>query len=285
MKGTAYLVQGALVSLWWLGLAVSDVFYEAFQFPGISKTAFNAFLIPDMFVIVVLSVLRAYKPRRELEFIILGGFAFGSLYCLNASILTSGGYLPTTLMLLGLCYNLFLVFQSEVFRESKSASRFQNGFKTFVQIVSIWSVTLVLFPWIILEAFGYETPTSVTLKIIAILLFVLASTFNLASAHVFVKHGDGTPLPADQTKKLVIAGPYKYVRNPMALTGIVQGAAVALYFASLPVLVYALLGGILWHIVVRPLEEKNMLKRFGEDYENYRKEVGLWVPRTKLFKS
>ncbi|MEL6483946.1 MAG: hypothetical protein AAFP96_03765, partial [Bacteroidota bacterium] len=120
MKGTAYLVQGALVSLWWLGLAVSDVFYEAFQFPGISKTAFNAFLIPDMFVIVVLSVLRAYKPRRELEFIILGGFAFGSLYCLNASILTSGGYLPTTLMLLGLCYNLFLVFQSEVFRESKS---------------------------------------------------------------------------------------------------------------------------------------------------------------------
>jgi hypothetical protein len=38
MKGTAYLLQSALISLWWIGLLVNQEFYEAFQFPEIEKT-------------------------------------------------------------------------------------------------------------------------------------------------------------------------------------------------------------------------------------------------------
>ena len=113
-----------MVALWWLGLTISADFYNAFQFPNISKVAFNSFLAPDVLIITFLSVLRAYKPSRDLELIILGGFAYGSIYCLNASILSSGGYLPTTIMFLGLFYNLFLVYQSKVFKVSKSRNYF-----------------------------------------------------------------------------------------------------------------------------------------------------------------
>lgn len=146
MKGTAYLIQGTLVSLWWLGLTVSDNFYQAFQFPNIPKIAFNSFFMPDVILITSLSVLRAYRPYRELELIILGGFAYGSFYCLNASILSSGGYLPTTVMFLGLFYNLFLVYQSEVFKEANSHSTLVNTLKTLIQIICVWSITLILFP-------------------------------------------------------------------------------------------------------------------------------------------
>jgi len=281
LKGTAYLIQGTLVSLWWLGLVISEGFYKAFQFPEISSVAFNSFFAPDILVITVLSVLRAYKPIRELELMILGGFAYGSFYCLNASILTFGGYLPTSIMVLGLFYNLFLVYQSKVFRESKAKNPIQNGLKTIFQIICVWSITLVLFPWIIIDAFEIQQISSQLIKISSYLIFTLSSILGIWSAYTIVKHGDGTPLPADQTKKLVTNGPYEYVRNPMAIAGMGQGFALSLSFGSIHILVYTIIGGLLWQIVVRPMEEKNMLKRFGEEYQKYHKNVNLWIPKLK----
>ncbi|MEM1337549.1 MAG: methyltransferase [Bacteroidota bacterium] len=279
MKGTAYLFQGALISLWWLGLAVSEEFYAAFQFPGISKTAFNSFLAPDVLVITSLSVFRAYTPNRDLELLILGGFAYGSFYCLNASLLSGGGFLPTTIMLLGVFYNVFLVYQSKLFRESTAQNTSINALKTFLQIISVWSITLILFPWIIIDAFKLEMASPEYLQLIAILIFLISSVLGLSSAYELVKNGGGTPLPVDQTKKLVVSGPYKYVRNPMAVAGMGQGLAVAIYFSSIPVLIYTLVGGLIWHVVVRPIEEKNMLKRFGSEYQSYVNNVNLWVPK------
>ena len=278
MKGTAYLLQGTLISLWWLGLMTSTNFYEAFQFPEISNVAFNSFFAPDILIITVLSIVRAYKPNRELELIILGGFAYGSLYCLNASLLTSGGYLPTTIMVLGLFYNLFLVYQSSVFRESKSQNITITAFKTFIQIICVWTITLVLFPWIILDAFEFQVDSSQWMKIASYSLFILFSGLGLWSSFVMVKNGEGTPLPVDQTKKLVVSGPYKYVRNPMAVAGIGQGLAISLFLSSIHILVYCLIGGLVWQFVVRPLEEKNMFIRFCEEYEKYLAKVNLWLP-------
>ena len=93
-----------------------------------------------------------------------------------------------------------------------------------------------------------------------------------------VRDGEGTPLPLDQTNKLVISGPYQYVRNPMAIAGIGQGVAVSIIFQSLPILVYSLLGALVWHLAVRPFEERDMVKRFGESYVQYRERVSCWIP-------
>ncbi|MCB0540816.1 MAG: hypothetical protein KDE33_25100 [Bacteroidetes bacterium] len=109
MKGTAYLIQATLISLWWIGLLINQNFYNAFQFPEIGDDAFNSFMLPDLIIVAFLSIVRAYKKKKELDYIILGGFGFATLYCINATILTSGGYLSTTVMILGLCYNLFLI--------------------------------------------------------------------------------------------------------------------------------------------------------------------------------
>jgi len=279
LKGTAYLIQGTLVSLWWVGLAINNDFYEAFQFHEVSALAFNSFFAPDLLVITVLSVLRAYKPIRDLELIILGGFAYGSLYCLNVSVISLSGYLPTSIMLLGLFYNLFLVYQSRIFKESKSQNAILNGAKTVIQILCVWSITLALFPWIIIDAFEISVESTPFTKVLSYVIFILSSFLGLSSAFAIVKFGDGTPLPADQTKRLVIQGAYKYVRNPMAIAGMGQGLAVSLYFNSIHILIYTFIGGLLWHIAVRPIEERNMFKRFGEEYQNYRKNVNLWIPK------
>lgn len=279
MKGTSYLFQAALVSLWWVGLSTSEVFFTAFQFPNIPKVAFNSFFLPDLVLIIVLSLLRFYKKSKKLEWIILGAFAYGSLYCLNASVLTGGGFLSTTIMMLGLGYNLFLVNQSKLFRESKSQSQFINGLKTIFQIVCFWSISLVLFPWIIIDSFNLAATDKISFEISSYVLFVSSSILGLSSAYAIVKYGKGTPLPTDQTNQLVTNGIYKYVRNPMAIAGMGQGMAISMYFESIHICIYTLLGGFLWHVVVRPIEEKNMLKRFGKVYNEYNKKVGLWFPR------
>ncbi|SHG82918.1 methyltransferase family protein [Flagellimonas flava] len=279
MKGTAYLVQSTLILLWWLGLSMSPDFFEAFQFPGISAMAFNSFFAPDIIIIALFSLMRAYKTSRQLELIILGGFAYGSFYCLNASILSGGGYLSTVIMMLGLCYNLFLVFQNTVFRESQSDSITQNTLKTLLQIICVWTITLVLFPWLIIKAFDIEMATNPLNHIAGFALFILSSLLGLYSAYSLITKGNGTPLPANQTKKLVLHGPYAYIRNPMAVAGMGQGLAVSLYVGSFHIFCYTILGGLIWHLVVRPIEEKNMLLRFGTDYADYKKRVRCWLPK------
>jgi len=279
MKGTAYLLQATLISLWWIGLLISQDFYDAFQFPGISNTAFNSFMLPDLIIVAFLSLLRAYKQQKELDYIILGGFAFATLYCINATILTSGGYLATTVMTLGLCYNLFLINEEHIFRKSTTTNFTVNAIKTIFQIICVWLITLFVFPMLLVNSFDGTSIVASSIQRVGISFFVFFSIIGIYSAYVMVKIGEGTPLPLDQTQKLVTKGPYKYVRNPMAVAGIGQGMAISIFFGSIPVFVYTILGAILWHFVVRPLEEKDMKQRFGKEYEAYRKKVRCWIPR------
>lgn len=281
MKGTAYLLQATLISLWWIGLLINQEFYDAFQFPGIGNDAFNSFMLPDLILVAFLSIVRAYKQRKILDYIILGGFGFATLYCINATILTSGGYLSTTLMILGLCYNLFLVSEKHVFRQATTNNLMFNSIKTLFQIVCIWLITLFVFPASILKSFGITSLNSDETTMLAISLFTIFSLIGIYSAYVMVKIGEGTPLPLDQTQKLVTKGPYRYVRNPMAVAGIGQGLSISILFWSIHILIYTIIGAILWQFVIRPLEEKDMIERFGNDYLKYKGRVKCWIPKVK----
>ena len=236
-------------------------------------------MLPDLAVVALLSIVRAYWEKEALTYVILGGFAFATLYCINATVLTGGGFLATVLMVLGLCYNLFLIYGQRSFRPAKTSSLMVNGMKTTLQIICVWVITLVVFPVLLMRAFGEVTMADGFVRWIGLGLFLVSSLLGAGSAYVMVRKGAGTPLPLDQTQKLVTQGPYKYVRNPMAIAGIGQGASISLLYWSLPVLAYALLGAVLWHLVVRPLEEENMLERFGTEYQQYRMKVKCWIPR------
>lgn len=279
MKETAYLLQAALISVWWIGLASSDIFFNAFQFDQIPPIAFWAFLAPDILLIAVLSTVRAYRVNTAIEFIILGGFAYASLYCVNATVLTASGYLATVLMLVGLAYNVFLCFNESLFRTS-TTSLAGNAVKTVIQVVCIWALALLVIPYAILEAFDALTVPSIGIwPVVGLILFASFSLLGLTSAYYMVRDGAGTPLPLDQTNALVVSGPYRYVRNPMAIAGIGQGISIAIVFQSVPILIYSILGMLVWHLVVRPTEERNMDQRFGEAYRQYRRQVSCWIPR------
>ena len=113
-----------------------------------------------------------------------------------------------------------------------------------------------------------------------LLFLVLASVLGVWSAVVMSTLGDGTPLPSAMPNRLVIAGPYRWIRNPMAVAGIVQGTAIGLILQSWLVIAYAVVGSLVWNYAVRPLEESDLKERFGEEFQQYRDTVRCWIPKT-----
>lgn len=100
----------------------------------------------------------------------------------------------------------------------------------------------------------------------------------IACAVLFARRGEGTPAPWDPPRRLVVTGPYRYVRNPMLLGVLVGLLGEALLFASLPILLYAALLAAVAHAWIVLREEPELEARFGETYRVYRAMVPRWLP-------
>ena len=101
------------------------------------------------------------------------------------------------------------------------------------------------------------------------------------TAKLLTKHGDGTPAPWDPPRKLVIIGPYRYVRNPMISGVLLVLLAEALLFQSWPITAWMILffaGNAIYFPLV---EEKGLEKRFGDEYLRYKARVPRWIPRLR----
>lgn len=155
---------------------------------------------------------------------------------------------------------------------------------TAAQIAVFWGLFLVVFPLAIVtleSRWGLDVTFPPVVRWSGVFVLALASALGIWAAAAMSTKGGGTPLPAATAIRLVIAGPYRFVRNPMALAGIVQGVAVGLILSSWMVVAYAIAGSVVWNWVVRPLEEADLEIRFGEDFRSYRSAVRCWVPRLR----
>lgn len=157
--------------------------------------------------------------------------------------------------------------------------------RTVVEIVVFWGLFLAIIPTVLvlLERrwqVDVQLPTAAATvaQVLGLAVLVLGSALGLWSAAVMATRGAGTPLPSAMPNRLVVAGPYRFVRNPMAVGSIVQGVGLGMLLGSWVVVVYALSGAVLWNVVIRPVEESDLEARFGEEYRRYRAALRCWVP-------
>lgn len=95
----------------------------------------------------------------------------------------------------------------------------------------------------------------------------------------FIVQGRGTPAPFDPPRRLVMQGPYQYVRNPMYLgAGLALGGA-SLVYRSLGLLAYTVGFLLVLHFFVVMYEEPTLIRLFGTEYEDYRRRVRRWFPK------
>jgi protein-S-isoprenylcysteine O-methyltransferase Ste14 len=95
----------------------------------------------------------------------------------------------------------------------------------------------------------------------------------------FAVQGLGTPAPLFPTRHLVIAGIYRYVRNPMYIAVIVTILGQGVLFGNLGVLEYGAVVWLLFHAFVLAYEEPTLRSTFGAEYKSYCAEVPRWIPR------
>ena len=95
----------------------------------------------------------------------------------------------------------------------------------------------------------------------------------------FAVIGRGTPAPFDPPRRLVVRGPYRFVRNPMYLGAAVALAGAALVYGSWALATYAGAFLLLMHAFVVAYEEPTLRATFGTDYDRYCAEVRRWRPR------
>lgn len=144
-------------------------------------------------------------------------------------------------------------------------------------------VTVVVPAWLAAR-YGVEARMPATaIEVGFVALGGLAGAVGLAlfasSLYWFARHGRGTLAPWDPPRRLVVGGPYRYVRNPMIAGVIFILIAEALVLRSAPHAWWAVLF-IAINLVYIPLIEEPMLEaRFGDDYKRYKRHVRQFVPR------
>ena len=117
------------------------------------------------------------------------------------------------------------------------------------------------------------------LRVLGALLLVAAAGTLVQAFARFVLEGLGTPAPVAPTEHLVVGGLYRHVRNVMyiAVTAAIVGQALIL--GSVVLLVYAALIWAVMAAFVRFYEEPTLARRYGAQYEAYRRAVPAWLPR------
>ena len=286
-----FAVQAVAGAAWWIAVFTSPLVREATlgDLPPVLVGAFDIPLFVVGSVVAAAGVRGAHGVVVPWTFLVTAGLALyatattqagwgvvamtaASVASLGAALLVRFGRIPAERFLIG----------PLGFRNARPAPTARHVAATGAQLVVFWGVFLGVIPAVIVfleHRWRLHAALPVAVTVVGILLFVLASALGLWSALAMSTRGAGTPLPSAATTRLVVTGPYRFVRNPMAVAGIAQGVAVGLIAQSWLVVVYAIAGSVVWNTLVRPLEEADLERKFGQPYREYRDRVRCWIPR------
>ena len=139
---------------------------------------------------------------------------------------------------------------------------------------------LVFIPAVILYFAGYQwTPNHPALLVIGGILLILGLCLAGWTMRLFAVLGKGTAAPWNPPKKLVVSGPYCYVRNPMITSVLTMLFAEVLLLNTWWCFGWFALFCLVNMIYFPLFEEKDLEKRFGESYLEYKRNVPRWIPR------
>ncbi len=141
-------------------------------------------------------------------------------------------------------------------------------------------LVLIYVPARLLSGSGIVRPEAMDAQQVAgMVLGAAGAAIALWCIFTFSSIGKGTPAPFDPPRRLVVRGPYRFVRNPMYIGAGIALASAALFYGSLPILVYTGVFLLAMHLFVMLYEEPTLRQTFGQEYEAYCRQVRRWWPR------
>jgi len=153
-----------------------------------------------------------------------------------------------------------------------------TAFKSILFFLLVPSLLLGIFPYWIAQSEA-ELFDPGFLRYIAIPMWITGAAGMVWCFWDFTVKGRGTPAPIDPPKELVATGPYRYVRNPMYVSGLIALIGWILWSPSLSLILASILFFTATHSFVLLYEEPALKKKFGTAYESYLRKVPRWIPR------
>ncbi len=163
----------------------------------------------------------------------------------------------------------------------------RQGDKMLKAILVLPFNVLITIPFIILYFCGFELLEAKAGIVFGAMIILFLSGLGLMSWTIFLfAHiGKGSLAPWNPTQKLITTGPYAYVRNPM-LTGVfLVLLGEALLFQSMALFWYLVIFMVINAVYFPLSEEKGLVKRFGAEYEVYKRNVPRFIPRLRPWKN
>jgi protein-S-isoprenylcysteine O-methyltransferase Ste14 len=117
------------------------------------------------------------------------------------------------------------------------------------------------------------------LRIAGVLLFIAALAMYCWSSYLLTHHGRGAYVEFDPPAQLVVTGPFRWMRNPIAASVVLMLLGEAIALSSTGIFLLFLLAIPLAHLQATRIEEPRLAKRFGPAYLDYRRQVPRWLPR------
>ena len=134
-------------------------------------------------------------------------------------------------------------------------------------------------PYRLLDPYSAPELTSLSLpQYSAMLLLAIGAAILFKSIWSFAFVGKGTLAPFDETHKLIVVGLYRYVRNPMYVGVILILLAESWFFWSSDLLSYTGFCFIVANMLVIGYEEDRLRHKYGDEFRQYCKHVGRWIP-------
>ena len=147
---------------------------------------------------------------------------------------------------------------------------------TVAVLVPVW----IARRYAVVPALG-RVPGEVARQVLGVALLAVGLALFVASLRRFATEGNGTLAPWDPPRRLVVRGPYRYVRNPMISGVIFVLCAEALVLLSAPHAMWAAAVFAVNAVYIPLLEEPMLEARFGADYRAYCRHVGRLLPRLR----
>jgi len=151
----------------------------------------------------------------------------------------------------------------------------KNGEHPFGDSGQLVLLILFLLIWVV-DSFLLKISTflsddiSLYIRLIILVLILVTAVYLIRSGHAVVSHGQ-------RPSGVVATGAFRYVRHPLYLGSIMFYLGLSLATASFFSLLLVVLIFIFYNHIAS-YEDKLMEDRFHEEYRNYKKKTGKWMP-------
>jgi protein-S-isoprenylcysteine O-methyltransferase Ste14 len=154
-------------------------------------------------------------------------------------------------------------------------------FLTTLASLAVGAGFFALWFWLLPGWLGFRVETAAGWRWLAAIPSVLGFSVALRCVWDFGWVGRGTPAPFVPPQRLVVVGFYRYVRNPMYVGGAAGWIGLWIVFghAKLPAVVTVAAIALGVHLFVIFYEEPTLRGKFGDAYDEYRRNVRRWWPR------